>query len=407
MQLRPHPPIPASSYNAGDKVETELEEAEADIKFNIHQFTPRVRPDKSKVIIFPAFSEFGCETLIPLYSIPELMRRKYQGYYSIVMGWYGREYLYKHLVDEFWEIKKEYQYLREYCRAIHHVSKNLKHVEKKAEEFGKVSTAVEISTVLLHPKMTTCMVKREQKQCPGRITTFQDFQQCQKCGHSYDPPGFFVNCNAGKKRAKWLPTPCEEKMEIARSLLPPNAVGVTARGRKCYGRNLTPEFYERLIWLLEDMGYNPVWLGEKQTTQPCPCDRIVDLRGNKEVRDFEQTLACVSQMKFTIQFWTASSRLAGAVGTPFIIFESPDQIYGNGQEGLRLHLTSKGPKKLVLAHFRSVLENGTKAIKIAESAIRSIERKDYSTMFGVVEDVDAVRALIRQRRNHMFQINWF
>jgi len=152
------------------------------------------------------------------------------------------------------------------------------------------------------------------------------------------------------------------------------------------------------------MGYNPVWVGEKATTLACPCPRITDLRGNAEVRDFEQTLAYVTEMKFTIQFWTASTRLAGLVGTPFILFESPDQIWGGGQEGYRLHLTSKGPKKLVLAHFRHVLENSTKALKIVESSVRDIQEGDYSTVFGMVEDKASVRSMMINSKHN---ITWF
>jgi hypothetical protein len=41
----------------------------------------------------------------------------------------------------------------------------------------------------------------------------------------------------------------------------------------------------------------------------------------------------MTNLQFTIQFWTASTRLASMMGVPWILFESPDQIAGNGQEG--------------------------------------------------------------------------
>ena len=397
-------PLHGMTYNPGDRVENKPEEELQDVRFDIHKFTNRPRPDKSKVVIIPAFSEFGCESLIPLYCLPILLQTKYRGYYSIVMGWYGREYFYRHLVDEYWELHEEFQCFREYCRAFHHESNNIKKVEQQAAEFGKVLTSADIGNIATYPRFLTCVVDRSGKLCGGRVSQFKDFQQCQKCGFSYQPTGLFSDCNKARKTARWLPSLSPEKLEVAKSRLPPNAVGVTGRGRKCYGRNLTPEFYERLIWLLEDMGYNPVWLGEKATTLSCPCPRITDFRGDSEVRDFEQTLAYVSEMKFTIQFWTASTRLAGLVGTPFILFESPDQIWGGGQEGYRLHLASKGPKKLVIAHFRSVLENNTKALKIVESSIRNIEVGDYSTVFGMVEDERCVRAMMRSSKNN---ITWF
>ena len=216
----------------------------------------------------------------------------------------------------------------------------------------------------------------------------------------YDHEGLFHDCEDAKRQAVWLPSPSKEKLAKAKSELPPNPVGLTARGRKCYGRNFTPEFYERIIWLLEDQGFSPVWLGEKVTTLPCPCNRIFQ----PNPQDLEMTLAYVKHMSFTIQLYTASSRLSGLMGTPFLIVESPDQIWGNGHEGFRLHLTSKGPKKLVLAHFRNILENNTKALRVMESAIRDMSQRDYSTTLSpLLEDKDTVRDM---RRNNKL-VKWF
>jgi len=396
--------VPGAVYNPGDNRQISDEEPIADVQFNIHKFTNRPRPDKAQVVIIPAFSEFGCETLIPLYCIPYLLRGQYQGRYSIVMGWYGREFLYRHLVDEFWELKEEYQYLREYCRAFHHHSQNLKKVQAKAREVGHVVPDNDVANVCCYPRVLSCPRKAGEDICQGRVSQFRDFQQCQKCGVSLPAEGLFNDCVAGRKGAVWLPSPSSEKLEKARAELPPKSVGITARGRTCYGRNLTPSFYERLIWLLEDMGYNPVWLGEKVTTLPCPCPRIFDYSRRASVRDLEQTLAYVANMECTIQFWTASTRLAGAVGTPFILFESPDQIWGNGQEGMRLHLTSRGPKKLVIAHYRNVVEDNTKALKLAETAIRDVGEGDYSTIVGMAENEQAVRNMMWAKRD---KITWF
>lgn len=397
--------IPKAMYNPGDNTVISEEEPIEEIQFNIHKFTNRPRPDnKSRIVIIPAFSEFGCESLIPLYCIPQLMRKKYQGCYSIVMGWYGREYLYRHLVDEYWELKEPHQNLREYCRAFHHTSKNLKKVEEQAANLGRVVSVNEITPITCQPKVLICNTKRNGEVCGGRVSQFQDYQQCQKCGFVFPPVGLFDDCVAARNKAVWVPKPSKEKMETALKNLPPNPVGVTARGRKCYGRNLPLSFYERLIYLLEDMGYNPVWLGEKVTTLPCPCPRIFDFSRHPDSRDLEQTLAYVANMKFTIQFWTASTRLAGLVGTPFIIFESPDQIWGAGQEGMRLHLTSQGKKKLVVAHFKSVLENTTKALNVVESSVRDVSRNDFSTVMGMVEGEDAVRGMIRSKQG---KISWF
>jgi len=79
-------------------------------EFNVFKFNNRPKPTNSrKVMIISCFSEFGCETIGCMYCLPRLMKR-YPGFYYIAMGWYGRSYLYKHLVDEFWELKEEHMW---------------------------------------------------------------------------------------------------------------------------------------------------------------------------------------------------------------------------------------------------------------------------------------------------------
>ena len=86
----------------------------------------------------------------------------------------------------------------------------------------------------------------------------------------------------------------------------------------------------------------------------CPISQI--LADYLKLRDLELTLAIISQLSFTVQFWTASTRFASAMGTPWLLFESPDQICGNGQEGKRIALTSDpNKKKLVVSQFFNVL----------------------------------------------------
>ena len=72
------------------------------VKFIAHKFTKRPKPkDINKIIIINSFGEMGCETLIPLYCIPSLIRLNPNCYF-IVLGFHGRSYLYKHFIDEFW-----------------------------------------------------------------------------------------------------------------------------------------------------------------------------------------------------------------------------------------------------------------------------------------------------------------
>src|SRR4051812_19571335 len=160
--------------SASNKVEPDIEE----IDFNIYKFNNRERLKPENTVIFPCFWEFGTEILGTLYCIPQLMRTKYSGKYSIAIGWYGREFLYRNLVDEFWEIKEEYQWLRKYSRAFQHHSKNLIKVEKNLSKFGKVlakcltgtsniSSADELSNIAAYPKLNNCVRLINKIECNG------------------------------------------------------------------------------------------------------------------------------------------------------------------------------------------------------------------------------------------------
>jgi hypothetical protein len=181
-------------------------------------------------------------------------------------------------------------------------------------------------------------------------------------------------------------------MDWAKDLLEPRTVGIFARGRSTYGRNLDPDFYVKLIQLLRDMNYNVIWLGEKQSTQACPVDDVIDFSRLPESRELERTLAIVCNLEFTIQFWTASTRLAGMMGVPFLLFESPEQIcvsYSglcSAQEGKRLELTSFGPKKVVLSHFYNVYHDHKTALEIIEQAVKEMKEGNYDQTIGMVED---------------------
>jgi len=93
-----------------------------------------------------------------------------------------------------------------------------------------------------------------------------------------------------------------------------------------------------------------------------------------------------------VQFWTASTRLAGIMGTPFLLFESPEQICASysglmsAQEGKRLELCSFGPKKIVLAHYHSVVEDNDTALELVERAVGEMKENNYDEIIGMVED---------------------
>jgi hypothetical protein len=300
------------------------------------------------------------------------------------MGWHGREYFYRHLVDEYWELKEEHMWLRDYTKAFHHNSKNLTKIEEEASKYGDVIPSAVLGKYAVANFCKTCGMFwhewRKRTDC------------CPKCESTFIVRSIFTDIGEYRPQACHMPRPSDEMQEWARSILKPRSVGIFARGRKTYGRNLQPEFYVKLIKQLEDRGYNVIWLGEKQSTQPCPVDHVVDFSRMPESRDLEKTLAIICNLEFTVQFWTASTRLAGMMGVPFLLFESPEQIcvsYSGlcgAQEGKRLELTSFGPKKVVLSHFHNVYDDNDAALDLVARAVGEMEEGNYDQMIGMVED---------------------
>jgi hypothetical protein len=95
-------------FNPGDKKVIEKERIFQELRFEVFKFNNRPRPLSFKqILIICSFSEFGCEIVSSLYCIPKILRDN-PGKYVVVVGWHGRDFLYRHLVDEFWEIKEEY-----------------------------------------------------------------------------------------------------------------------------------------------------------------------------------------------------------------------------------------------------------------------------------------------------------
>jgi len=368
------------------------EEKLVDVKFNVHKFTDKDKPsDSKKIILVSCFSEFGCEVMGAMYCIPRIKQRNPDAY-IIVMGWYGRSYLYKHLADEFWEAQEEFQWLRDYALAFHNNSKNLQNIEKKVSQFGQVFTADQMGRLAVG---NTC------RRCNHFWGQVDNVVQCPTCNSLDIEKGLFADVKYWKKHAVRIPTPCTEKMEEAKKFLGPNPVAITARNRVTYGRNLQPEFYKKLIAKLELMGYTPIWVGERQTTLECPSQRIVDMTRKPEARDLELTLAIVSQCKFTVQFWTASTRLAAIMGIPYLIFESPDQLFGNGQEGYRLGLCTMGPKKIAICHYLDVLHHNDKAIDLVELCVKQMQNNDWEDVIGMVDEPTSVSGMRMQNLHRL------
>ena len=378
------------------KTKKEKERIIKDVSFKKYKFNNRIKPENKKDIkIFSCFSEFGCETLGVLYCMPHILKNT-PGKYTIAVGWYGREYLYRHLVDEFWEISKENQWLREYCKAFHHDSKNLKNVENMLLESGSVITA---------RSMGQLSVGNRCYECGSFWGDTNKVEECKECKSKNILGSILGNVDTWKPQMKKLPSPSIVKLQEAAEYLGKNPVGIFARGRKCYGRNLQPEFYVKLIALLRDMGYSPIWLGEEASTQPCPVKDVVDFSRKKESQDLELTLAIIKQCRFTVQYWTASTRLAGMMGVPYLLFESPDQIWGRGQEGMRRNLCDVGESKLSVNHFLSVYQNNDEGIKITKRCIQEMEAGDYKEVYGLLE-TDNIAKLMKNENSERIGDKW-
>lgn len=367
-----------------DPKKADQEQLLGQMRFKVHKYNNRPKPKKTdRIKIVSCFSEFGCEIMGCLYCIPRLLKR-FPGQYVIVMGWHGREYLYRHLVDEFWELDEEFMWLRDYTRAFHHKSKNLKKAEQMAAAYGHVVPSDALGKYAVCNFCRTCGKfwhewRKKTEECPA-------------CGSTVLIRSVFTDIATYKPQARLIPRPSKEMQEWARTIVKPNTVGLFARGRKTYGRNLQPEFYVKLIERLEGMGYNVIWLGEKQSTQPCPVPHVYDFSRSPDARDLEKTLAIISNLKFTVQFWTASTRLAGIMGVPFLLFESPEQVYVSysglmgAQEGKRLELCSFGNRKVVLAHFNSVYEDHDTSLGLVERAISEINQGNWEDILGMVQN---------------------
>lgn len=365
------------------------------VEFIVHKFNNRPKPEnKRNILVIACFSEFGCEIIGSMYCIPRLLQKR-PGDYTIAVGWYGREYLYKHLVDEFWELKEDYQYLRDNTAAFGYIGRSLYKIEKKLQDVGKLSPTKYLGNIAVANFCQKC-------QWYGASWTWMP--ACPKCG---DEASFvhslFSQPDIAKRTAVRIPTPCKEKMEWAKSMVGERPVAIFARGRKMYGRNLEPDFYVDVIKKLEARGYTPIWLGEKQSVQPCPVDHVLDFSRMEESRDLEKTLALISQCEFTVQFWTASTRLAGIMGVPWLLFETPDQIYGVGQEGVRQKLTNFGDKKIVLCDFQTVRDNPKDGIKLFDKSVEELEAGNFDDIVGMVENDQTANALRQLDRFNLIE----
>lgn len=381
--------IKAYRRNPGDGKPLLKEELVDEIKFHKYKFNSRPVPtDKNRILFIPCFTEFGCESIALMYCISRIIQ-KYPGCYVICVGWYGREYLYRHLVDEFWEMHEEFQWLREYSQAFVTTSKNLEKLETYLKTLGNICSEHNMGQLCLGNTCQDC----------GHFWGETDHNLvCPKCKSLDLEKGILNDVKRYKSTAILIPRPKSDVIVRARTYLKSNPMGIFARNRVCYGRNLTSDFYVKLIAQLESKGYNPIWLGEKQSVMPCPVPHITDFSRLPEARDLELTLAIVSQLDFTIQFWTASTRFASMMGVPWLLFESPDQIVGNGQEGLRIALTTDpDKKKIVLSQYWSVMEREDEALVLVDRAIKEMQNGNWKDIIGLVDEPGLISEMLKKQ----------
>jgi len=354
------------------------------ISFNVHKLNNRERPtDKQRIIIVPSFWEFGVETLGMSYCLPQIIHRN-PNCYIVVAGWHGRSFLYSKIADEYWEIKESYQWLREYSDAFRNESRNISKLELKLQAYGRVVQGSEFSQMCVE---YVCVECKNSFVSQNHIDT-----KCSKCNGTNLIKPLFGDLSSNKKRFISIPEISQEKKNSISKYISGKAVGIFARNRIRYGRNLSISFYQRLINIIKDMGYQPIWMGEKQSVYPCPDKSIVDFTTCSESNDLECTLALLEKCSFTMQYYTASTRLAAMVKTPWILFESADQLVGNGQEGMRIILTTdQDKKKIVVTNFQKLIENESEGISLSSLAVKELMSGNFETIIGMVDNESLVR----------------
>jgi len=350
-------------------------------RFNVFKFTKRQK--SSKVLVITNFCELGVETLACMYSIPKLLEI-FNSYYVILVGWSGRDYFYRHLVDEFWELKSENYWLKDSCNAFYHNSENLDRLENELKKIGTLFKGHYLGNFLVSNVCKKCFNSWRGKNLI-----------CGKCGAREITCPLFDRVE-NKKFLRSIPKPKKETIDSVRKHVPDNSVAIFARNRKTYGRNLPKSFYYDLNNLIKYKGYTPIYLGENSSS--LNMEGCVDFSSMPMVQDLSFTLAVLSCVKFSIQFWTASTRLSSIVDTPFILVESFDQIALRGQEGLRIAAVSNfNKKKIILCNYLNFLENLESGLGAVGTAINEVELDDWNYVADLTGDKKMIYSLLDQK----------
>jgi hypothetical protein len=164
-------------------------------------------------------------------------------------------------------------------------------------------------------------------------------------------------------------------------------IGIFARNRTTYGRNLPIEFYEKFIDVFQSKGYQILWLGEKQSVHACPFKNIFDITTSEYSNDVGACMALVSRCTATFQAWTASTRFSQVMNIPYCLVESNDQINGKGHEGKRIILLTPdmNKKKIIISNFYNSNNNLNEFFEICIfNFLDFIENKNSNTVVGLL-----------------------
>jgi len=106
-----------------------------DLTFNKHVF--KEETDLQNKIFYLSFGEFGCETMIPTFLMPRI-NNNFPEYRKIVVGWRDREYFYRHICDEYWELDSQYMSLKDHSYAFENNSPEIVKLSKRLSNIGVI-----------------------------------------------------------------------------------------------------------------------------------------------------------------------------------------------------------------------------------------------------------------------------
>jgi len=349
-----------------------------DLKFTIKKY--KSENDTFKKMYFSCFCEFGCEALLPTFLIPRIVKN-YDNYKIIILGWEGREYFYKHLCDEFWELdKSQMPLLRSKAKAFQHNSRVIGQLETILRRSGVLIDGSTIGNLCVN---STCLVC--QKEFPVQSGDIS----CMNCGSVKIKKSLLQGVKEYKYFRRALPNINPDLEGEMQNLIPSNSVGLFARNRETYGRNFSASHYKKIIDLFNDMGFNVVLLGEPVSSLNLNHPNVINLLNHKLAGNLEFAFAAVKRCMFTFQMYTASTRISSLLNVPYILVESADQIYGRGQEGIRLSLTTADLqyKKLILSNYINTLENFDQFLVTLEKTVSSFifDKNPHDVFFNSEE----------------------